>query len=76
MPTNQLLGPSAVARVLNVSTTRVRVLADTGRLPVAATTEVGMRLFRAEDVAQFVAARAELPRRSGRPDRSDQPTAA
>ena len=73
MPANQLLGPSAVARELKVSTTRVRVLADSGRLPVAATTETGMRLFRAEDVARFVAARVVLPHRSGRPD---PPTAA
>lgn len=46
----QLLEVGDVARLLNVVPATVRMLARSGRLPVAVTTPRGARLFRAEDV--------------------------
>ncbi len=43
-----------VARRIRRASATVRLLAITGRLPVAATTPRGARLFRVEDVEQYL----------------------
>ena len=53
---DDLLEPSDVARLLGLSTTRVRQLALEGHLPVAVRTRRGLRLFRLLDVERYVAA--------------------
>ena len=61
----QLLTAADAARILGVVPATVRVMALSGRLPVAAMTEGGIRLFRREDVERL--ARERGPRRA--PDR-------
>lgn len=48
-----LLEPTAAGRVLDLSPSRVRALADEGKLPVAARTERGLRLFQRRDVERL-----------------------
>lgn len=50
---DHLLTAADAARILNVVPATVRVMALSGRLPVAATTEGGIRLFRREDVERL-----------------------
>ena len=52
---DDLLEPSDVARLLGLSTTRVRQLALEGQLPVAVRTRRGLRLFRLLDVKRYIA---------------------
>jgi excisionase family DNA binding protein len=47
---HQLLEVADVARTLNVTSATIRSLAKAGRLPIAAMTPRGVRLFRSEDV--------------------------
>jgi len=49
-----LLEPSDVGRILVLSAARVRDLAGEGRLTVAARTPRGLRLFRREDVDNYL----------------------
>jgi hypothetical protein len=55
--TLRLLEPTDAGRVLGVSASRVRALADEGRLKVAAKTERGLRLFTPDDVERLKAER-------------------
>ena len=62
---NKLLSTADAARRLNLTPATVRLLARRGTLPIAATTESGVRLFRAVDVERLAKARAEKVRRHG-----------
>ncbi len=53
-----LLTAASAARIFNVVPATVCVMALSGRLPVAATTEGSIRLFRREDVEALANARA------------------
>ena len=61
----RLLSSSEAARLLNVTPATARLLARRGTLVVAATTESGVRLFRAADVRRLAKRRAG-PRVQGR----------
>ena len=60
-----LLLASDAARLLSVTPATVRLLARRGTLRVAATTESGVRLFRALDVERLAQRRAEKAGRHG-----------
>ncbi len=62
---DELLLPSAAARVLGCSAAAIRLWARTGQLP-AVTLSGGWRAFRREDLDHFAAARAN--RRGARRD--------
>lgn len=55
----ELLETADVARLLGVSSERVRQLANTERLPVTTVTPRGTRLFKRDDVERFQRARAQ-----------------
>lgn len=55
----KLLSTADAARLLNVTPVTVRLLARRGILPIAATTESGVRLFRTVDVERLAKRRAE-----------------
>lgn len=59
-----LSAPEA-APILGVTVQTVYGLVKRGALPIAATTEGGMYLFRREAVAKVAAERAERPKRRG-----------
>ncbi len=59
----RLLGPADAARILGVVPATVRAMALSGRLPPAAMTEGGIRLFRRADVERLAADRAAKARR-------------
>ncbi len=59
----RLLGPADAARILGVVPATVRAMALSGRLPPAAMTEGGVRLFRRADVERLAADRAAKARR-------------
>lgn len=48
-----LLEPSDVARILGLSASRVKVMADEGHLPLAGRTRRGVRLFLADAVERL-----------------------
>jgi DNA-binding transcriptional MerR regulator len=50
---SRLLLKADVARLLDISPASVREAAISGKLPVAATTERGVRLFSLDDVERF-----------------------
>lgn len=52
-----LMTTGDVARAIGISTERVRQLDNTRKLPARGRTLSGMRLFRADDVTRYVAAR-------------------
>jgi DNA-binding transcriptional MerR regulator len=54
MDCEELLEPSEVGRMLILSSARVSQLAREGRLTVAARTRRGRRLFRREDVENYL----------------------
>lgn len=54
----EFLTPAEAARILNLTPDGVRLAADTGRLPVAARTASGRRLFSREQVEAFKRDRA------------------
>jgi hypothetical protein len=60
-----LLEPGDAGRVLGLSASRVRALADEGHLPVAAYTKRHLRLFRPEDVPDLLRELRGLERRRG-----------
>jgi excisionase family DNA binding protein len=55
---NLLLTPSQVARMLSIPVQKVRDLADTGRLPVAAKTPGGHRRYALTDVLNVTKGRS------------------
>jgi hypothetical protein len=57
----ELLSPADAATVLSLSADMVRLLARGGRLPVAARSTRGVRLFRRADVEELAAERAGRP---------------
>ena len=60
MPTEPLLlEPTDAGHRLGLSASRVRALADEGRLPIAAKTSRGLRLFRPADVERLRKEREE-----------------
>lgn len=60
----ELLTPADAGRILDLSPAGVRLAADDGRLPVAAMTPTGGRLFNRGDVERFRRERAKAAKRS------------
>ena len=56
-----LLEPSDAGRVLGLSSSRVRVLADEGQLAVAGRTRRGVRLFAVDEIERLRVERARRP---------------
>ena len=61
-----LLAASGAARLVGLSTTHLKYLADKGKIDSIKTTE-NIRLFRRKDLQALVRSRAENPPRKGRP---------
>jgi hypothetical protein len=61
---SDLLSTADAARILDLSADMVRLLARDGRLPIAAETVRGVRLFRKQDVEALAAERAGVPDRT------------
>lgn len=58
------LTPADAARILKVTPSAVRLIADRGELRIAATTESGIRLFERSDVKALAKKRAEQAERN------------
>jgi excisionase family DNA binding protein len=61
---NSYMSAADASRVLDVTTATIRLMVRRGDLPVAATTEGGIRLFNRTDVEGLAARRQSQPRRS------------